>query len=283
LGSISQDPIGFQAGDANLYRYVENGPTTAIDPSGFQGVGHHWVTISKLVKRAGEFEKDALHGLLGAYSGALETAHNRRRMDGISHTEYDRAIERTLDEFLAQRKRGFSGFFAGKVTAEEAHRFAQDLYEGSVFDGEDSEKLRRFNQQVMKECADARNAKPPKDVSTQHLIGQGKAYATTSRGRQVLRAAKFLSIIGGALGTTLTAAGTAEAIGSSQSLREALRNIEQGNFAAAEGNLVGNSAGSLLSELQSGQSVPPLAVPLLEQKLRAIPGAIKEWEDAFCD
>jgi RHS repeat-associated protein len=31
---ISQDPIGFAAGDANLYRYVGNGPNNATDPSG---------------------------------------------------------------------------------------------------------------------------------------------------------------------------------------------------------------------------------------------------------
>ena len=33
---LSQDPIGFAAGDANLYRYVGNGPTNATDPSGLQ-------------------------------------------------------------------------------------------------------------------------------------------------------------------------------------------------------------------------------------------------------
>ena len=31
---LSQDPIGFAAGDANLYRYVGNHPTMATDPSG---------------------------------------------------------------------------------------------------------------------------------------------------------------------------------------------------------------------------------------------------------
>ena len=31
---ISQDPIGFNAGDENLYRYVGNSPTNATDPSG---------------------------------------------------------------------------------------------------------------------------------------------------------------------------------------------------------------------------------------------------------
>jgi RHS repeat-associated protein len=34
---ISQDPIGFNAGDANLYRYVGNEPTMATDPSGLRG------------------------------------------------------------------------------------------------------------------------------------------------------------------------------------------------------------------------------------------------------
>ena len=31
---ISQDPIGFEGGDANIYRYVGNGPTHATDPTG---------------------------------------------------------------------------------------------------------------------------------------------------------------------------------------------------------------------------------------------------------
>ena len=34
---ISEDPIGFNAGDTNLSRYVENGPTNQTDPSGLDG------------------------------------------------------------------------------------------------------------------------------------------------------------------------------------------------------------------------------------------------------
>jgi RHS repeat-associated protein len=37
----AQDPLGFGAGDANLYRYVENGPTDGRDPSGQDGT---WYT-----------------------------------------------------------------------------------------------------------------------------------------------------------------------------------------------------------------------------------------------
>jgi RHS repeat-associated protein len=36
-GFISEDPIGFEAGDYNLYRYVGNSPTNFIDPSGLTG------------------------------------------------------------------------------------------------------------------------------------------------------------------------------------------------------------------------------------------------------
>jgi RHS repeat-associated protein len=40
---LSEDPIGFSAGDYNLYRYVANAATNATDPSGLQirgGTGH---------------------------------------------------------------------------------------------------------------------------------------------------------------------------------------------------------------------------------------------------
>ena len=33
---LSEDPIGFAGGDANLYRYVGNSPTNFTDPSGLQ-------------------------------------------------------------------------------------------------------------------------------------------------------------------------------------------------------------------------------------------------------
>ncbi len=37
---ISKDPIGFAAGDSNLYRYVGNSPTNAADPSGLVKVNY---------------------------------------------------------------------------------------------------------------------------------------------------------------------------------------------------------------------------------------------------
>jgi RHS repeat-associated protein len=39
---ISQDPIGFSAGDVNVQRYVGNSPTNAIDPSGLEDLWWWW-------------------------------------------------------------------------------------------------------------------------------------------------------------------------------------------------------------------------------------------------
>ncbi len=38
---ISEDPLGYAAGDQNLYRYVGNSPTNATDPSGLKKKKRH--------------------------------------------------------------------------------------------------------------------------------------------------------------------------------------------------------------------------------------------------
>src|SRR5207302_3532144 len=35
---MSEDPIGFNGGDSNLYRYVHNAPTNSTDPSGLDEI-----------------------------------------------------------------------------------------------------------------------------------------------------------------------------------------------------------------------------------------------------
>ncbi len=45
---LSEDPIGFDGGDANLYRYVGNSPQNAIDPSGKSAVEYALVMCSGL-------------------------------------------------------------------------------------------------------------------------------------------------------------------------------------------------------------------------------------------
>jgi RHS repeat-associated protein len=70
---ISQDPLGFAAGDSNLYRYVQNSPMNATDPSGevpvvpivaggligwALGKAHlYWQTIKRVEARMKELEQ----------------------------------------------------------------------------------------------------------------------------------------------------------------------------------------------------------------------------------
>jgi hypothetical protein len=48
---MTQDPLGFAAGDSNLYRYVHNQPTGATDPSGLTSVSE--ATVGDMLKDLG--------------------------------------------------------------------------------------------------------------------------------------------------------------------------------------------------------------------------------------
>jgi hypothetical protein len=98
LGSISKDPIGFAAGDANQYRYVGNAPTNATDPSGL-AEGHHWIPIAVSWELRGE-------GLLsdleiwyfsGRMSGDLINGHRySTKYWGVDHEMYSCEVENQL-------------------------------------------------------------------------------------------------------------------------------------------------------------------------------------------
>ncbi len=49
---LEEDPLGFEAGDANLYRYVGNGPTNCVDSNGLFTVSGSW---------AGEVQVGPIH------------------------------------------------------------------------------------------------------------------------------------------------------------------------------------------------------------------------------
>ena len=56
---ISQDPLGFDAGDSNLYRYVNNGVTYKTDPSGLQGDNPYtYEEIAKTAFKVVDKQKD---------------------------------------------------------------------------------------------------------------------------------------------------------------------------------------------------------------------------------
>jgi RHS repeat-associated protein len=68
---IANDPSGFDAGDANLYRYVENSPLTWVDPTGRFGVSY------AMLSRAGTVAASGVAGyVLGWVCGYLEAAYS---------------------------------------------------------------------------------------------------------------------------------------------------------------------------------------------------------------
>jgi len=100
---ISQDPIGFAAGDANLYRYVGNGPTTKTDPSGLQSPGEQpwysdsgWDYLNPWAYNFPIGQRSIADGVFGTVyswgptSRAIELDReiaNRRKLDGIHNPQ----------------------------------------------------------------------------------------------------------------------------------------------------------------------------------------------------
>jgi RHS repeat-associated protein len=68
---ISEDPISFQAGDSNLYRYVENNPIVNTDPSGLVGSGVVIVSERKITTRVNTRQGPTFYDAKNLYSLVL--------------------------------------------------------------------------------------------------------------------------------------------------------------------------------------------------------------------
>ncbi len=74
---LSEDPVGFAAGDFNLYRYVGNSPLNATDPSGNNAVVGYAMNVRKLYKiikpamRTGKCLEKLFIGIADAIDGAM--------------------------------------------------------------------------------------------------------------------------------------------------------------------------------------------------------------------
>ena len=66
---VSQDPLGFAAGDSNLYRYVGNAPLTARDPLGLSAVG---LFYGLMARRSSMAAGAVVGGVLGFACGWVE-------------------------------------------------------------------------------------------------------------------------------------------------------------------------------------------------------------------
>jgi hypothetical protein len=67
---VQRDPIGFAAGDNNMYRFVGNGPTGKVDPSGLCELGNVYDSYGRMGE---DLERDRLRNLANASDGAAQT------------------------------------------------------------------------------------------------------------------------------------------------------------------------------------------------------------------
>jgi RHS repeat-associated protein len=86
---VSQDPIGFLAGDANLYRYVGNSATNCVDPT---GLSNAWNPLTWGLQNGSQswweffdpFSQESLTAI-GALPGAyVDTATNGQQISSLS-------------------------------------------------------------------------------------------------------------------------------------------------------------------------------------------------------
>ena len=135
---LSQDPIGFNAGDANLYRYIGNSPTNATDPSGLAGEGHHWVPVSVAwtLYEEGRISLAQLKLFGGRTSGPLVGGHTW----SAEHAEYNDEVETTLRDWVKSKAKN-------KATPDEVISRIRD---GMNHDGTPNKILKKFNNDIKK-------------------------------------------------------------------------------------------------------------------------------------
>jgi hypothetical protein len=76
-----QDPLGFDAGDSNLYRYVHNDPTNLTDPSGFLEVA---------IPNEGTLVFDPLKKILGDIFFTFANPNNPKNDNNIEMPVFDK-------------------------------------------------------------------------------------------------------------------------------------------------------------------------------------------------
>jgi RHS repeat-associated protein len=107
---LNPDPIG-HAGGLNLYGYVDNDPVNGVDPSGLQGVGHHYVPQS-LFNSAG-LPADVVAFFDQATTGPIPGGHNYS-----GHGSYNKAVRAMWNDYLKRY-----GINPRHMTVAQAERF----------------------------------------------------------------------------------------------------------------------------------------------------------------
>src|SRR5260370_10772867 len=85
---VNDRPLGFNAKDDDLYRYVGNDPTNKTDPTGlgYQPFCHHYLPVGVLNDLGDYLSQRAKALALGTATGRLEELHNYGSVyNGVKH------------------------------------------------------------------------------------------------------------------------------------------------------------------------------------------------------
>ena len=166
---LSQDPIGFEAHDPNLYRYVENGPTNFTDARGLNK-GHH-IVPQALWDGMSDAAQNVFDQVGARIWNRYYDFHDGLSMNGISHNPcYIDEVRKELKSFFGRRD-------LSKLTKTEAEAFINHLWTTP------NETIQRFNRGVL---AEAYAAKEMGEELYYKYLKEGK-YRTTTEAYEAAR------------------------------------------------------------------------------------------------
>ena len=87
---LSEDPIGYRGDASNLYRYVGNSPTNAVDPFGLYEMDFHFYVIYYLLRTRGWSDTEA--GIVANFSQYVDDSNFTDPVKNFSDTESNAAF-----------------------------------------------------------------------------------------------------------------------------------------------------------------------------------------------
>ena len=234
---VSEDPIGFAGGDANLGRYVGNLATGAVDWSGwivgqpFYPQGHHWIPVGVTNSFLDSLEPDAIAWAYGFTSGKLNEPHNfGSNYNGVSHSDYNRVVEKEMKKLVDQAKRQ-----GRKVTRDEIVSFGGNLEQGLGAKGKPIREIGDFNRGVSASRSRWKQGGPLRefrvDRTDDYIEKCGRRCAGNGRYRRLLVGAGAMATIGSIFGNANAFA--EEVKDENSKIRCAMRRIEIDDFEGA--------------------------------------------------
>ena len=239
-GSLGEhDPLGFDAGDDNLYRFVGNDPTDETDPSGLDAVGHHWVPQSVLTDpEIRPLLSDEAFSLgMGAYSGQTSPDHLFGTHGGVTHKEYNDTVKSGLQKFIKANGNK-------QLTKDQMLDFVKYTMEGKTYTGKSMNPLlKKFNDAIRAERKCFLNGgqnrgftKPP--VTADDYVKRGNSFL---KAKNIFKTMAGVLMAGWAQDALANQVNALNVAADSQYFRAGIKKLSEGDLNGAENEFFGQT------------------------------------------